>query len=164
MLRVKGEAKLEKFATQASSAAIQVQWTAPSAHCVQAHLPPSQRQGFFSGLTDLTENELKGKGTSMKTDAGSLKVRTPHSRARAHPHLGRWGMARAARLRRLCAGVGMWRHWPAAHVVSARGCLCVSPGGAKGGREVRGHVHASARRLDQPLTTSPRCAVRGAVE
>ena len=78
MLRVKGEAKLEKFATQASSAAIQVQWTAPSAHCVQAHLPPSQRQGFFSGLTDLSEDDLKGKGASMTvTGAGTLKVRTP---------------------------------------------------------------------------------------
>jgi hypothetical protein len=78
VLRVKGEAKLEKFAKQASSAAIQVQWTAPSAHCVQAHLPPSQRQGFFSGLTDLSEDDLKGKGASMTvTGAGTLKVRTP---------------------------------------------------------------------------------------
>ena len=129
--------------------------------CIASHMackltcPPSQRQGFFSGLTDLTGDELKG--TRMSTGAGSLKVRTPHSCARAHPRLGRWGMARAARLRRLSAGVGMI----AARVVSARGCLCVSPGGAKGG-EVRDHIHASGRRLHQPLTTSPgvRCAVR----
>ena len=82
MLRVKGEAKIEQLATQASDAAIQVQWTAPSAHCVQAHLPPSQRQGFFSGLTDLPEDskmseDLKGKGAKMSVPAGSLKVRTP---------------------------------------------------------------------------------------
>ena len=52
---------------------------------VQAHLPPSQCQGFFSGLTKLSEDELKkGKGTMRIKDTGSLKVRTPHSRARAH--------------------------------------------------------------------------------
>ena len=52
---------------------------------VQAHLPPSQCQGFFSGLTKLSEDELKqGKGTMKIKDTGSLKVRTPHSRARAH--------------------------------------------------------------------------------
>ena len=51
----------------------------------QAHLPPSQCQGFFSGLTKLSEDELKnGKGTMRIKDTGSLKVRTPHSRARAH--------------------------------------------------------------------------------
>tara|TARA_B100000780_G_C20990051_1_gene395904 strand:- start:602 stop:772 length:171 start_codon:yes stop_codon:yes gene_type:complete len=40
--------------------------------------PHPQRQGFFAGLTDLTEAELKEKGTSMSvTGTGSLKVRTP---------------------------------------------------------------------------------------
>jgi len=54
VLRVKGEAKLARLATQASNAAI---------------------QGFFSGLTDLTEAELKETGTSMSvTGTGSLKV------------------------------------------------------------------------------------------
>ena len=49
--------------------------------CIASHMackltcPPSQRQGFFSGLTDLTGDELKG--TRMSTGAGSLKVRTP---------------------------------------------------------------------------------------
>ena len=52
---------------------------------VQAHLLPSQCQGFFSGLTKLSEDELKnGKGKLTIKDTGSLHVRTPHSRARAH--------------------------------------------------------------------------------
>ena len=54
---------------------------------VQAHLPPSQCQGFFSGLTKLSGDELKNgkKGTMMTIkDTGRLKVRTLHSRARTH--------------------------------------------------------------------------------
>lgn len=52
--------------------------------CIASHMactltcPHPQRQGFFSGLTDLTEAELKETGTSMSvTGTGSLKVRTP---------------------------------------------------------------------------------------
>ena len=53
---------------------------------VQAHLPPSQCQGFFSGLTKLSGDELKdgNKGTMTIKDTGRLKVRTLHSRARMH--------------------------------------------------------------------------------
>ena len=53
---------------------------------VQAHLPPSQCQGFFSGLTKLSGDELGDgkKGTMTIKDTGRLKVRTLHSRARMH--------------------------------------------------------------------------------
>ena len=53
---------------------------------VQAHLPPSQCQGFFSGLTKLSGDELKDGKTGKMTikDTGRLKVRTLHSRARMH--------------------------------------------------------------------------------
>ena len=78
---------------------------------VQAHLPPSQCQGFFSGLTKLSEDELKqGKGTMKIKDTGSLKVRTPHSRARAHAdNSGALAMP-------VCRG-RTWRHGQAARVV-----------------------------------------------
>ena len=61
---------------------------------VQAHLPPSQCQGFFSGLTKLSEDELKnGKGTMRIKDTGSLKVRTPTPvRARTRDNSGALAM------------------------------------------------------------------------
>ena len=87
---------------------------------VQAHLPPSQCQGFFSGLTKLSEDELKnGKGTMRIKDTGSLKVRTPHSRARAHAdNSGALAMPG-------CRG-RTWRDGQAARVVCVRGCLRVT--------------------------------------
>jgi hypothetical protein len=82
---IRTEVGLTGLASNASSAAIQVQWNASSHRACKLTCPHRNAQGFFSGLTKLSEDELKnGKGKLTIKDTGSLHVRTPHSRARAH--------------------------------------------------------------------------------
>ena len=72
-----------------------------------AHLPPSRCQGFFSGLTELTKDELNDKGKSINIMKGTtLKVRTALPRTPT-----RWPLDTARAVPRGCdAGVGMWQH------------------------------------------------------
>ena len=116
---------------------------------VQAHLPPSQCQGFFSGLTKLSEDELKnGKGTMKIKDTGSLKVRTPTPvRARTRDNSGALAMP-LCRGRNVAARAGRARG-------SASEVACVSPGGAKGQRGVRGHFQACERQVRVRLALLP---------